>query len=348
MKIKAVAASPKLPVEVTRPVTVATDTAPLNVNARLCNSNPVKDALPAILVEVQRALGIHVSKEDVAKKRRVRAKDYGEESFSKAETTREGGGMDIQDDGRNGLVSSGESDEDGDGGREGEIDLSDEDMGAFDDRLASSDEDGGSEDMDVDAIERQLEAEGIRKTTKAPSGQYNHAADLSLSESDSPSASASPEPRKAPAPRKSSFLPSLTLGGYISGSGSDIDDDEVDVAPKKNRRGQRARQQLWEKKFGSKAKHIQKQERSQGWDSKRGATDAGGFRGKDRAVDRNPKDAPRRANAPDRGFAKPADRPKVNHKDDSGPIHPSWEAAKKAKEKKAAPVAFQGKKITFD
>jgi hypothetical protein len=35
-------------------------------------------------------------------------------------------------------------------------------------------------------------------------------------------------------------------------------------------------------------------------------------------------------------------------RDDTGPLHPSWEAAKRAKEKKAVPVVFSGKKISFD
>ena len=43
-----------------------------------------------------------------------------------------------------------------------------------------------------------------------------------------------------------------------------------------------------------------------------------------------------------------SDAKKPPRKDDSGPLHPSWEAAKRAKEKRDAPVPFQGKKISFD
>jgi hypothetical protein len=34
--------------------------------------------------------------------------------------------------------------------------------------------------------------------------------------------------------------------------------------------------------------------------------------------------------------------------DNTGPIHPSWEAKKKLKEQQCAVFAFQGKKIKFD
>ena len=44
----------------------------------------------------------------------------------------------------------------------------------------------------------------------------------------------------------------------------------------------------------------------------------------------------------------PAPPPKKKHNDDEGPLHPSWAAAKAAKDKKSVPVAFTGKKITFD
>lgn len=162
-----------------------------------------------------------------------------------------------------------------------------------------------------------------------------------------------------PKPKASSFLPSLSVG-YVAGSDSEPESDiEELVTAKKNRRGQRARQQIAEKKFGAKAKHLAnpKNDRSQGWDAKRGATD--GARGKKGADSGRggrggfsngrgggfPKGGP----APGRfaGGDPPAPPPK-KHKDDDGPLHPSWAAAKAAKEKKSAPVAYAGKKISFD
>ncbi|KAI7671650.1 hypothetical protein KC319_g5505 [Hortaea werneckii] len=219
----------------------------------------------------------------------------------------------------------------------------------LDHRLASS----GGEDSDkashagdnIDDLERQLAAEGFGRSKTAAKTSYDHTADLSLSEED-PEPSPSPEPQKAPAPKKTTFIPSLTMGGYVSGSGSDPESD-IDVAPKKNRRGQRARQALWEKKFGQKAKHLQKTSRNAGWDPKRGATDG---------TERKPGQKPGMVNPAKRQldrehtFANRRDggHASKKHKDDQGPIHPSWEAAKKAKEKKEGGAAFAGKKITFD
>jgi len=37
----------------------------------------------------------------------------------------------------------------------------------------------------------------------------------------------------------------------------------------------------------------------------------------------------------------------MGKKDDAGPLHPSWEAAKKAKEAKQM-ASFQGKKVVFE
>ncbi|KAJ2906510.1 hypothetical protein MKZ38_001491 [Zalerion maritima] len=154
-------------------------------------------------------------------------------------------------------------------------------------------------------------------------------------------------------------LPTL-MGGYVSGSESEA--SEIDVAPamRKNRRGQRARQQIWEKKHGQRAKHVLKEQekaindRNKGWDPRRGAVEEGSGRGvwKDgkRPFDR------KNANKTDGASAsggnaievKPREPKKdIKKRDDVGKLHPSWEAKKLAKEKQAQ-VAFQGKKIVFD
>lgn len=165
-----------------------------------------------------------------------------------------------------------------------------------------------------------------------------------------------------PKPKTSAFMPSLSVG-YVAGSGSEPESDIEELAPvKKNRRGQRARQQIAEKKFGAKAKHLEnpKNDRSQGWDAKRGATDGarggrggrGGFgasRGGFGAGAGRGGSFGKGAPAPGRfaGGDAPAP-PKKKHNDDEGPLHPSWAAAKAAKDKKAVPVVFAGKKISFD
>ncbi|KAJ1324789.1 BUD22 [Microdochium nivale] len=242
----------------------------------------------------------------------------------------------------------------------------------------------------------------------------------------------------------SAFLPTL-MGGYLSNSESEASD--LDMAPslKKNRRGQRARQAIWEKKFGDKAKHFSKPQASQnardlGWDPRRGAVGGDGDgepagpwkQGIRNPFDKRAKDEgmhPERQMAIDRGgnenfgtrdrgqrqaarggsggggssrdqgsagrgggrghgsgmsrggrggpegglsrgggggggggrgrrdaghsygsvpAAAPAKPPPPPTKrDDTGPLHPSWAAAKKAKEE-AGKIAFLGKKVVFD
>lgn len=335
LKIKAVAEHPDLSTQVREPLKHSTDAAVLNVTARLCNSNQGKEALAAAVVEVQRALGLDVEGSLSLKKRRKRAKDY--ENATPPTNGTQAGGQSVTEDPDELSVRR---------DRTAEVDVRDDEsegsFGALQDRLA------GSSDESEDQVEQRYRAQHLlRKSTEPLSNGYNLAADPSISGSDSEGRSASPEPQKAPAPKKSNFLPSLTMGGYISGSGSELDDD-LDAAPKKNRRGQRARQQIWEKKFGTKAKHLKKQDRNQGWDPKRGATDGTERRGGSavrRDIRASPDYGPDVIRRP-----KPVTEVKKKKppKDDSGPIHPSWEAAKRAKEKKEAPVAFQGKKITFD
>ncbi|KUI69449.1 Protein bud22 [Cytospora mali] len=145
------------------------------------------------------------------------------------------------------------------------------------------------------------------------------------------------------------FLPSL-MGGYISNSESEASD--IDVAPpaRKNRRGQRARQAIWEKKFKEQAKHLaqEKSSRDDGWDLKRGAVD-GSARTPWKAGVKTPFAKRTGGNSVELPtYAAEPQKPKApRKKDNEGPLHPSWEARKKAKEAQETAV-FQGKKITFD
>lgn len=171
--------------------------------------------------------------------------------------------------------------------------------------------------------------------------------------SDEPSAPASP-PRKVarakpskdaiPMGADSLFLPSL-MGGYISGSESASD---VDVAPpaRKNRRGQRARQALSELKYKDKAKHLEKAKkgRDAGWDMKRGAVAGNNSSRPWKDGIQNPLERSNN-NGGDHAFNKPKRAPPK--KDNEGPLHPSWEARKKAKEAQKS-ATFQGTKVTFD
>ncbi|KAJ4349378.1 uncharacterized protein N0V89_007993 [Didymosphaeria variabile] len=163
----------------------------------------------------------------------------------------------------------------------------------------------------------------------------------SASDSDEPSIPLPKAKRKAADPKisaDSKFLPTLSHPTYISGSESEASD--IEVAPRKNRRGQKARQKIWEQKYKDKAKHVIKQERDQGWDAKRGAV---GERG-----GRNGRGAPVRGRGPEVSGAN--EQPlgvKKPKRDDAGSLHPSWQAAKAAKEKKMD-MKPMGKKVVFD
>ncbi|KAK0628725.1 Bud-site selection protein [Bombardia bombarda] len=250
------------------------------------------------------------------------------------------------------MAITSDEEEEGDGSDDGDEDA--DSFGGF----SSDDDDGASNDED---------AMPQHKKKKRPVSE-----DDSDSESDSGSSLASeslaPPPRKklAPALKKKStsarsaeaasaaessdsrFLPTL-MGGYISGSESASDLDEV--APRKNRRGQRARQAIWEKKFKQEAKHIKngtgKAARDAGWDMKRGAVEGEAGKPWKRGI-RNPL-GEAAAGGTGEVAAPPVVRiPKPKTRDDAGTLHPSWEARKKLKALERETAPYEGKKITFD
>lgn len=140
------------------------------------------------------------------------------------------------------------------------------------------------------------------------------------------------------------------MGGYISGSESASD---IDDAKPKKRRGQRARQAIWEKKYGASAKHLQEQHqkggRDAGWDMRRGAVDGNPQghntpwkKGAGNALAKKSRGSPAGRNKAHR-----QPEPKPAKRDDQGPLHPSWAAKKKAQDAQKG-VAFSGQKIVFD
>jgi hypothetical protein len=214
-----------------------------------------------------------------------------------------------------------------------------DDYAQYDDRLASSEEDEEERGSILGkAAELQLKNELMASL---------HTSDTP-SDSSSPSLSPSPPPEKIrrsrtgkDLPESSTFLPSLTMAAYWSGSESEPSDIEEELAPRKNRRGQKARQAIWERKHGVTAKHLvnpKKTSKNDGWDAKRGAVSSED-RFNRRSREKKDSHSVETSVAPK--------KPPPGKKDDEGPLHPSWEAAKKAKEQKVIPK-FQGKKITFD
>lgn len=135
-------------------------------------------------------------------------------------------------------------------------------------------------------------------------------------------------------------LPQLA-SGYFSG-GSDDEDDDVDedkvvkaaTTTRKNRRGQRARQKIWEQKYGSGANHVKKErdrissEREQ----------------RQREFEERQRKRDLKAQM-SYSSARVGSGEQTSHVPEK--VHPSWEAKKKAEEK-LKNVKFEGKKITFD
>lgn len=322
-------------------------TAEANILARLFKSTPVQKEIPGIMAGIRKLLRVDEAPASKAKKdddkKDAPTKDSakensGSESESATATTKPRRGeqvsrstndMDISDSGESG----------------------DEDLSQFDSRL------GPGSDSEADS------ESGDEEDPAA-----DHISD-SISRSPSPSFSAadSPPPKKAKAAKGSAaavnsttFLPSLMHGGYWSGSEEATDEEDSGAKPvRKNRMGQQARRALWEKKFGASANHVKKEQmaakyggRDNGWDTKRGATDGvrggrggrGGRRGGFGGGSARPQNRDGPGSTGPHSGERPG-KPKGPPKDE-GPLHPSWEAKRKAKEQTTA--AFSGKKVTFD
>ena len=371
LKSKPVATSPAIPPSVASILDASTqthDVARANVTARLYNSNPVKTAMIEVMASINVVLGIeHQSN----RKKRLRKADYESNKPTKEEADPQESGArrteDVMDDetvsGINIVsrpeapqeITNADEDEDNDVNKDcEEDDGSDLEYDKYASRLANSSDSDSAEDVDENESE---------PTPTTGAGRIARNLSISLSTSlSNPSPSPSPPPTKAKptksnttAPKSTTFLPSLMMGGYWSGSesASEIDDEEADAADiqtRKNRMGQQARRALWEKKFGAKANHLKNQPREVDWDARKGARggDDRGKRGRGRGG--------RRDGGGGREFggrgsgASGANSEKVGGrkaKVEEGPLHPSWEAAKKAKEQKKT-ATFLGKKAVFD
>lgn len=145
-------------------------------------------------------------------------------------------------------------------------------------------------------------------------------------------------------------LPELATGYYSGDEDESFEDDdmfrdEVSEKPKrKNRRGQRARQKIWEKKYGKQAKHIQREVEKERAERERKRLEFEERQAKREA--KAAKAAEIHGNSHFDKFAQPK-QSDSNAKASDKPLHPSWEAKKIAEEKQKN-VKFQGKKITFN
>ncbi|KAL5342782.1 BUD22-domain-containing protein [Aspergillus crustosus] len=317
-----------------------------NVTARLFKSAPVRNVLPGILDGLKGLPGLEGKKKDDEAKTKAKGEGAVDGEETKKSERRRAASM-----------SGDESDDEPRPTRDLKMDLdisaseSEENYSQFNARLASDSED---DDDDLSLAKLKPKQQPPRRSMSIS---------LSPEPSLSPSLSLSPEPSPQKKPKSSStpatsttFLPSLMMGGYWSGS--DSEPEELEEAPKrKNRMGQQARRALWEKKYGVSANHVKegktapskKGGRDSGWDVRKGATGEGDN-------DRNRKKWGTGSNAMamtgktrdmgQGGGGGGVGRPK-KAQDDGKPLHPSWEAARKAKEAKSM-ASFQGKKVVFD
>lgn len=380
LKIKSIASAPAFPHHVQATIDASKkpqELASANVQARLFKSSPVQAAMTDALKSIRAVLGIEELKPNG--KKRMRAKDYAKVSLvHKVDESAvpKGDGSSIatteaqnEDDwsGLSGQESLGKNEDLG----FRDDDDEDVDFDMYASRLAQSSDESIGEDIEGQDHDRE-ELNDMSITEEEEPDK-----DEDFSEEDEhPTATKNPsnpkpkskriKPPTAP-PKATTFLPSLSLGGYWSGSDSDLPSSDGDNASsaarievRKNRMGQQARRALWEKKFGKNANHVKKQARDRdlGWDARKGArgVDERGKRGRGkgrgafgRGVDAGRGGGGRFAKSTGANSdpvvarkAKPSGAAAAE-----GPLHPSWEAARKAKEQKKA-VPFQGKKVVFD
>lgn len=165
---------------------------------------------------------------------------------------------------------------------------------------------------------------------------------------------------------KSFNLPQLA-SGYFSG-GSDDEEDDADndkvvkeiTTQRKNRRGQRARQKIWAKKYGKEAKHVKKNQEILASERERRQME---FEERQRKRELKAKLLAEKqqtgANSLPLGERKPTTSNTASTipqlllvstnsvATEEKSIHPSWEAKRLEKEK-LKNVKFQGKKVVFD
>ncbi|KAI9765407.1 MAG: hypothetical protein M1840_007365 [Geoglossum simile] len=319
---------------------VKQDVAMNNITARLYNSNPVKAAMAEFLKAVRIAIGLESVQGGEDQKAQKRQKGDKTQAFSSGCFASSSGveyrgasslaGLEVE--GRNRSLPSKASDifcpEDG---KEGPR------ISKCDTWITGNERDGEEMPRGREVLLKVYSPEVDRSLSSPPS--ENSSSDPPLKSRKQKKPQASPE---------STFLPSL-MAGYWSGSESAVDGG-ADLQPRKNRMGQRARRQLWEKKFGTKANHLKEASRDRDWDLKRGAkvdnrggarSEREGFRGIGTAAKH-----PRTGGKSGEGRSSSKSHSSMK-KVDEGPLHPSWEAAKKAKQQ-AMQMTFKGKKIVFD
>lgn len=206
----------------------------------------------------------------------------------------------------------------------------------------SEEDDDESEDIELDESADE-EEEPVKKKQKKNSTESTE----STNDSDAKKKQKSKKEEKEKKQKKKIALPALEYGFLDQGefgngqdssdNASDLDDpffDRPEPTKPKNRKGQRQRRLLWEKKYGKSANHVQKEIAQKREDREK------------RQKEFEEREEKRQQRVKEQ-FEK--DRTKYLKKKDyeSKDFHPSWEA-KKVQEEKLKNVKFSGKKVVFD
>ncbi|KAF7768214.1 hypothetical protein Agabi119p4_7457 [Agaricus bisporus var. burnettii] len=210
----------------------------------------------------------------------------------------------------------------------------------------------GIEDDDLSYISNEELASAEEGDLKYP--QIESSEDDEMDDDDDRSIVKKIAPSAAkPSGVESTFLPSLSVG-FIRGSDeSDWSDGEAQIADpgmKKNRRGQRARRAIWEKKYGRNANHKKKELEALPKYTRRFPEDNRGIR-----RGQEPRFEKRRdihGGSKEQTSHSAIPRSEESHqqinKQDERPLHPSWVAKRQMKEKQTlGMVPSQGTKIKF-
>ncbi|KAI9730114.1 MAG: hypothetical protein M1834_006106 [Cirrosporium novae-zelandiae] len=361
------------------------DDATKNVLSRLYSSNPAKEATNEIMNSIRDILGLSDAKDGSDGKQR-KATDGRKKKIEKSDEEPRDLGSEADD---------GDLEEDEEADEADDISLNSDDLAHLGVRVVGSSDEGSDADQsdpgDLDPNEITTEEEGDQENDELEEEDDDDddddeqeddifisseptppSASISISTSPPPKAPKPPksQPHPAPPPKDTTFLPTL-MAGYISGSNSSsldsADDQFANIQPRKNRRGQRARQVINEKKYGTQAHHLKKENvmkggrGGDGWDMRRGAVEEGGGRrggrfsgGYRKGGFENPASASgnktrtrRSEHGGGGGSNGNGGNPNTISNAPKGKLHPSWEAARKAKEQKMN-ATFQGKKIVFD
>ncbi|ANZ75212.1 BA75_02649T0 [Komagataella pastoris] len=290
--------------------------AKINIVSQLMNNKELREILSTIELTLRLVEG-PVERPDQIKEKREKREKRKSEDRAKATNEKKSENSNYSDD----EGEDQDQDEDSD-----HSDLDDIDFSKYDGALAASSDEDGDEDEPA-----------IQKNDTSKSLVEDDFFDFSVAEvKQREKADAKKKEQKL---EKEYNLPQLTAG-YFSGGESDGDYDNDKVVqeatkPRKNRRGQRARQKIWEAKYGRNANHVLKEH-----DRIRSEREQKQVEYEERVRKRAAKAAELR----ERQAAMPP--PKIQKVAPKG-LHPSWEA-KKNLEKKQKNIPFQGKKVTFD